>query len=77
VLAESALSFLGFGVQLPDFTWGSMVATGRAYLATAWWVSFFPGLAILFTTMALNLLGSWVRLYTDPRQRWRFDKKEA
>jgi peptide/nickel transport system permease protein len=72
VLAESALSFLGFGVQLPEFTWGSMVANGQDYLASAWWVSFFPGLAILLTTLSLNLLGNWLRLATDPHQRWRF-----
>lgn len=71
VLAESALSFLGFGVQLPDFTWGSMVATGQSYLSTAWWVSFFPGLAILLTTLSLNILGNFIRIAADPRQRWR------
>lgn len=75
ILAESALSFLGFGVQLPDFTWGSMVATGQSYLTSAWWISFFPGLAILLTTLSLNLLGSWVRIVTDPQQRWRLAGK--
>ena len=72
VLAESALSFLGFGVQLPDFTWGSMVAVGQSYLASAWWISFFPGLMILLTTLSLNILGNWFRMATDPQQRWRF-----
>jgi peptide/nickel transport system permease protein len=73
VLAESALSFLGLGVQAPAFTWGSMVATGRGYLGTAWWVAFWPGLAILLTTLSLNILSSWWRTYADPHQRWRLE----
>lgn len=73
ILAESALSFLGLGVQAPAFTWGSMVATGRGYLGTAWWVAFWPGLAILLTTLSLNILSSWWRTYADPHQRWRLE----
>ncbi|WMT87512.1 ABC transporter permease [Pelagibacterium sp. 26DY04] len=73
VLAESSLSFLGLGIQAPAFTWGSMVATGRGYLATAWWVAFWPGLAILLTTLSLNILSSWWRTYADPHQRWRLE----
>lgn len=73
VLAESSLSFLGLGVQSPDFTWGSMVATGRGYLANAWWVAFWPGLAILLTTLSLNILSSWWRTWSDPHQRWRLE----
>jgi len=73
MLAESALSFLGIGIQPPEITWGLMVAQGRNYLATAWWLSFWPGLAIMLTTMALNLLASWVRIATDPEQRWRLE----
>ncbi|WP_090589985.1 ABC transporter permease [Pelagibacterium luteolum] len=78
VLAESSLSFLGLGIQAPAFTWGSMVATGRGYLANAWWVAFWPGLAILLTTLSLNILSSWWRTYADPHQRWRLElgKKE-
>jgi peptide/nickel transport system permease protein len=71
ILAESALSFLGLGIQPPQFTWGAMVATGRGYLANAWWVAFWPGLAILLTTLSLNLLSSWARTVADPQQRWR------
>ena len=56
MLAESALSFLGIGIQPPEITWGLMVAQGRNYLATAWWLAFWPGLAIMLTTLALNLL---------------------
>ena len=73
VLAESSLSFLGLGIQAPAFTWGSMVATGRGYLASAWWVAFWPGLAILLTTLSLNILSSWWRTYSDPHQRWRLE----
>jgi peptide/nickel transport system permease protein len=73
VLAESSLSFLGLGIQAPAFTWGSMVATGRGYLANAWWVAFWPGLAILLTTLSLNILSSWWRTYADPHQRWRLE----
>ena len=73
VLAESSLSFLGLGIQAPQFTWGSMVATGRGYLASAWWVAFWPGLAILLTTLSLNILAAWWRTYSDPHQRWRLE----
>lgn len=73
ILAESALSFLGIGIQPPQITWGLMVAQGRNYLNTAWWLAFFPGLAIMLTTMALNLLSSWLRVATDPVQRWRLE----
>ena len=71
ILAESGLSFLGLGIQPPDFTWGAMVAAGRQYLQNAWWLSFFPGLFIMLTTLSLNLLANWLRTATDPHQRWR------
>lgn len=71
ILAESSLSFLGLGIQPPDFTWGAMVANGRGYLASAWWIAFWPGLAILLTTLCLNILASWARTVADPLQRWR------
>jgi peptide/nickel transport system permease protein len=73
MLAESALSFLGIGIQPPEITWGLMVAQGRNYLSVAWWLAFWPGLAIMLTTLALNLLASWVRIATDPVQRWRLE----
>jgi len=73
MLAESALSFLGIGIQPPEITWGLMVAQGRNYLNVAWWLAFWPGLAIMLTTLALNLLASWVRIATDPVQRWRLE----
>jgi peptide/nickel transport system permease protein len=71
ILAESALSFLGLGIQPPAFTWGAMVADGRNYLSTAWWLALWPGLAIMLTTLSLNLLSSWLRIVNDPQQQWR------
>lgn len=73
MLAESSLSFLGIGIQPPEVTWGLMVAQGRNYLGSAWWLAFFPGVAIMLTTLSLNLLSSWLRVATDPTQRWRLE----
>jgi peptide/nickel transport system permease protein len=73
MLAESSLSFLGIGIQPPEITWGLMVAQGRNYLSSAWWLAFFPGLMIMLTTLALNLLSAWVRVAADPVQRWRLE----
>ena len=67
VIYESALSFLGLGVQPPTPTWGWMLADGRNYLATAWWLATLPGLAIMLTVLAVNLLGDWLRDTLDPR----------
>lgn len=75
MLAEASLSFLGLGVQAPQVTWGVMVAEGRAYLASAWWLAFWPGLAIALVTMSLNLLSNWLRVVTDPVQRWRLERR--
>lgn len=72
ILAEAALSFLGFGIQPPDSSWGLMIARGREYLRSAWWLVTLPGLAIFCTTLSLNLLAAWVRAVTDPVQRWRW-----
>lgn len=74
ILAESALSFLGLGIQPPDFTWGAMVANGRGYLASAWWIAFWPGMAIMLATLSLNILSSWARTAADPQQRWRLQQ---
>jgi peptide/nickel transport system permease protein len=73
MLAESSLSFLGIGIQPPEITWGLMVSQGRPYLTSAWWLSFWPGLAIVLTTLSLNLLSSWMRIALDPVQRWRLE----
>ena len=72
ILAEAGLSFLGFGLQPPEPSWGLMVARGREYLREAWWMMTFPGLAIFLTTLSLNLLANWLRTITDPLQRWRW-----
>ncbi|WP_439578560.1 ABC transporter permease [Elioraea sp.] len=72
ILAEAALSFLGFGIQPPASSWGLMIARGREYLTTAWWLVTLPGLAIFLTTLSLNLVAAWVRAVTDPVQRWRW-----
>ena len=69
ILAEGTLSFLGLGVPPPTPSWGSIVADGRSYLATAWWVSLFPGIAIFLVVMAFNFAGDWIRDRLDPRLR--------
>ncbi|MBW1698100.1 MAG: ABC transporter permease [Deltaproteobacteria bacterium] len=73
MLAESGLSFLGIGIQPPSITWGLMVAQGRNYLTVAWWLSFFPGLMIMLSTLSANILSNWLRMVSDPVQRWRFE----
>jgi peptide/nickel transport system permease protein len=67
ILTESALSFLGIGVQPPTPSWGNMLTSGKDYLEFAWWLSLFPGLAILVTVVAYNLLGEGIRDALDPR----------
>ncbi len=69
ILTESALSFLGIGVQPPTPSWGNMLMAGKQTLGTAWWLSFFPGMAILLTVLGYNLLGEGVRDAFDPRMR--------
>lgn len=71
ILAESALSFLGLGVQPPGTSWGRMVSDGRQYIGTAWWLVAAPGFFIFCTTLSANLLATWARTVTDPVQRWR------
>ena len=71
IVIESTLSFLGAGIPKPNPAWGLMVADGRDLIATTsgWWVSFFPGLAIMLVVLSMNLLGDWLRDKLDPRQR--------
>ncbi len=69
VLAEASLSFLGAGVPSPTPAWGSMVAEGRLYIDTAWWVSLIPGVVIGLLVTAVTLLGDWLRDRLDPRLR--------
>lgn len=67
ILTESALSFLGIGVQPPTPSWGNMLTAGKDYLEFAWWLSLFPGVAILVTVIAYNLVGEGLRDALDPR----------
>jgi len=67
VLTESALSFLGIGVQPPTPSWGNILTDGKDAIEVAWWLSLFPGLAILLTVMAYNLIGEGIRDASDPR----------
>ncbi len=69
ILAESGLSFLGLGVQPPTPSWGNILIEGKANIEIAWWLSVFPGLAILVTVLAYNLLGEGLRDALDPRLR--------
>ncbi len=67
IIMESALSFLGLGIQPPTPTWGGMLADGRVYLYTSWWLATFPGLVIMLVVLGINLLGNWLRDMLDPR----------
>lgn len=69
IIMESALSFLGVGVPPPQPAWGSMIAEGRSYVLSAWWICVFPGLAILVAVLAANLLGDRLARYLDPARR--------
>jgi len=69
IITESVLSFLGVGIPPPTPAWGLMVSEGRQYIASAWWVTFFPGVAIFLTVLAFNFLGDWLRDRLDPRLR--------
>jgi peptide/nickel transport system permease protein len=69
ILVEASLSFLGAGIPPPTPAWGSMVAEGRDHMTRAWWVSVFPGMAILLVVLSLNVLGDWLRDTLDPRLR--------
>jgi peptide/nickel transport system permease protein len=69
ILFESTLSFLGLGVQPPTPSWGAMLAKGRELLNTAWWISVFPGAALMLTILAVSLIGDWLRDVLDPTLR--------
>ena len=69
ILIEAGLSFLGFGVQPPAPSWGNILTEGRTYIFDAWWLTVFPGLAILITVLSFNLLGEGLRDALDPRLR--------
>ena len=67
VIVEASLSFLGLGVPPEIPTWGAMLADGRTYISTSWWLALFPGLCIFFTVLGINLLGDGMRDIFDPR----------
>lgn len=69
ILVEASLSFLGAGIPPPTPSWGQMVADGRGHIASAWWLSFIPGFAIMLVVLAFNLFGDWLRDWLDPRLR--------
>jgi peptide/nickel transport system permease protein len=69
VLFEASLSFLGLGVQPPTPSWGAMLSTGRAYVATAWWIAAFPGACLFFLVLSVNLIGDFLRDRLDPKSR--------
>lgn len=69
ILIEATLSFLGLGVPPPDPSWGGMLNDGRPYLTTSSWVAVIPGVTIMLTVLAVNLLGDWLRVRLDPRFR--------
>jgi len=69
IIFESALSFLGLGVQPPTPSWGIMLADGRQYLTYAWWLATFPGIAIMGVVLGTNLVGDWLRDFLDPKLR--------
>ncbi len=69
IILEASLSFLGAGIPRPNPAWGLMVSDGRELIISSWWVSLFPGLAILLVVMATNLMGDWLRDKLDPKQR--------
>jgi len=69
IVAEAAISFLGFGVQPPTPAWGSMLSESRDFLYVAWWLAAFPGAALALTALGVNLLGDWLRDTLDPKLR--------
>ena len=69
IIIEASLSFLGVGVPPPTPTWGGMLSDGRAFLDTAWWIAFFPGVVLMLTVLGVNLLGDWLRDVLDPQMK--------
>ena len=77
ILTEATLSFIGAGIPAPTPAWGLIVSEGRSYVTTAWWSTFFPGLAIFLVVMSLNFLGDWMRDRFDPRLRQLSGPRES
>jgi len=70
-MGDLSLSFLGLGVKPPTVTWGLMLADGRQYINSAWWMTTFPGIAITITVLGITFLGDWLRDLLDPKVRGR------
>ncbi len=77
MLSLASLDFLGLGIQPPESSWGLMLAQGREYITSAWWLVTFPGIAILLTALAFNVLATWVRAVTDPVNGWRWVERKS
>ena len=75
ILAAASLTFLGIGLQRPDVDWGMMVADGKAYLKTAWFVAVFPGVVIVMTALSASIISNWLRAVEDPTQNVLFARK--
>ncbi|MCX8010978.1 MAG: ABC transporter permease subunit, partial [Ignavibacteria bacterium] len=71
IIAESALSFLGLGVQPPTPSWGSIIKSGYDFISSSWWLTVFAGLSIVVTVIAFNMLGEGLKIYLDPRKNIR------
>ena len=69
IIVEASLSFLGAGIPGPSPVWGSMISKGREYIAAAWWIPFFPGLAVAMVCLSFNMVGDWLREIFDPKLR--------
>ncbi|WHY85977.1 ABC transporter permease [Neobacillus novalis] len=69
IIAESSLSFLGLGVPINIPSWGNMLSQGQLYIGSAWWISLFPGIAIMLVVLAINILGDWIRDLFDPKSK--------
>ena len=69
IIVESSLSFLGAGIPPPTPSWGAMMADGRSYIASASWLSLYPGMALVAVVLSVNMLGDWMRDYLDPKMR--------
>jgi peptide/nickel transport system permease protein len=69
IIVEASLSFLGAGIPPPSPVWGAMIAQGREYITTAWWIPLFPGLALALVCLSFNMLGDWLRELLDPKLR--------
>jgi peptide/nickel transport system permease protein len=69
IIVEASLSFIGAGIPGPYPVWGTMIAKGRDYVSTAWWIPFFPGLSVALVCLCFNMLGDWIREILDPRMK--------